>query len=233
MNILRAVAFAIGLVSLVGSVLAVRREGGFPLLTLGRRWLGTPVPGQLMFGALVGVASVALVPLVGGLAGAVHIQRTEAVTLAWLGLAGASLLIKALFVLFEELVFRGSLCSQLGRVSPPLVAIVVSAAVFASAHTGRPPLGLTILWIDGIGFAAAFLALGNLWLPLGWHLAKNATVWFVYGAGTLQMAPGPFRVHYLQPGWLAGSVAGPGVADLVVSGVLVGVVILVLSRRDS
>lgn len=225
----RVVAVGVGLATMVRSVLRASRGSGFPLVVLLRPWLEIPRAGPVAVGALAGLGSVLFVPLGGTLWGAVRIHPSLSPSLPWIGLAAVSILLKAAFVFFEEVVYRGSLCTELQRSSSSLVAIVLSATVFALAHTGRSPLGLAILWLDGVGFAAAFLTLGSLWMPLAWHLSKNVAVWAFYG-GTVELTSGPLRVEVTGSRWLLGSPEGPGVGDLLVTCVVVASVLWYLRR---
>ncbi len=218
-------ALLIGFSSLVRSVWLARTRSDFPLFALLRDWLGSqPQVGSLAVGALAGIASVLIVPLAGQAAGVVRIDLVVPVSLAWVGLAVASVGMKAAFVCFEETIFRGSLCSEIGRVLPPALTVVATALIFSAAHASRSPMGLAILFVDGIGFAGAFLSLRSLWLPLSWHLSKNVSVWLVYGAGTVELVPGLFRVAPHELHWLVGSPSAPGFGDLIVSCLVVGVV---------
>lgn len=219
-------ALVTALVSLVASVWRARGSRRFPLAVLVRDWLrANPRRGDLMIGVVAGFTSVLTVPLVGHVTGMLRIGSQGKVTFTWIGLAAASIALKGVLVFFEELVFRGSMCSELRRLVPPVLAAVVSAAIFTVAHAHRTPMGVAILLLDGIGFAAAFLVLGSLWLPIVWHLSKNVAVWLIYGTGTVALTSGPLGVEYLMPGRLVGSAAGPGIGDLVVALLVLGAVL--------
>ncbi|MGW8282090.1 MAG: CPBP family intramembrane glutamic endopeptidase, partial [Gemmatimonadota bacterium] len=226
MNVLRVVSLLVGLASLIASVIRARDSSRFPILVLGRDWLGTrPRRGVVVVGGLAGIASVLVVPVLGQAAGALRIGVRAPRDEDWLWLAAVTIGMKAAFVLFEEAIFRGSLCSNLRRTMPPILAVIVSAVIFAAAHANRTPVGLAILVVDGIGFAAAFLAFGSLWLPLTWHLSKNVAIWLIYGTGTVGLTPGPLRVDYVRPGWLFGSTGGPGFGDLFATCAVLGLVL--------
>jgi hypothetical protein len=61
---------------------------------------------------LAGIASVAIVPLIGLLSGRTKIVFIGIPTCSWIVLAVTGVLVKCAFVLFEELLFRGALMSQ-------------------------------------------------------------------------------------------------------------------------
>ncbi len=229
MSVLRVVALLIGLASLVASVIRARGSSGFPILALGRDWLGVRLHrSAVVLGVLAGLGSVFIVPLVGHSTGALRIGIRAPLAQDWLWLAAVSVVMKAAFVLFEETIFRGSLCSNLQRFMPPILIAVVSAVIFSAAHASRTPIGLAILFVDGVGFAAAFLALGSLWVPLTWHLSKNVAIWLIYGVGTVGLTPGPLEVEYFRPGWLFGSSGSPGIGDLIASCLVLGFVLAYL-----
>jgi|BarGraNGADG00312_2_1021985.scaffolds.fasta_scaffold80316_1 membrane protease YdiL (CAAX protease family) len=234
MRLLRDVALIASLAALVSVVVRAREPGTFPLNTLLRQWFSRrPSRALLLVGAVAGVASVVVVPLIGLLGGWAQIAPTGAPSFRWVALACAGVAVKTAFVLFEELIFRGALVSELRRWTHPAVAVGVSAAVFAAAHSGRSFVDMVILFVDGIGFALAFVATGSLWIPGAWHVSKNLSVWLFIGTGTIDLTHGPFEVQYVGAEWLFGSAGGAGLLDLAVTTVIVGVVIRNLLNQRS
>jgi len=234
MSVGSGVAAGLGLVALVAAVLRVRRPGTFPLATLLDGWLGRlPSPGQVLVGAAAGVVSVLAGPVVALALGWGEVRTAVPLTLSWVGLACAGIAVKGLYALFEEIIFRGALVSELRRWTGSGPAVVVSAIVFALAHGGRSVVDLAILAADGAGFAIAFVVTGRLWVPLVWHLAKNVTVWAVYGRGTLDVVAGPAVFRSYGPEWLVGSATGAGVIDLGAAVLVVSVVSWNLLHRPS
>jgi membrane protease YdiL (CAAX protease family) len=235
LKILQTTAFLISSVALIGAVIKVRREGQFPIATLIRNWFWrTPSPAAIVIGIIAGIASVAIVPLTGLLGGRAQIALNGIPSLPWIALAFAGVFVKCAFVLFEELIFRGALISQLRQWTYPLVAAILSAFLFAIAHGRYSFLDAAVLLIDGIGFAVAFLVTDTLWVPVIWHLSKNLSVWLFFGKGTIDLVPGPFIFSFRDgtPEWLSGSVGHAGILDLVVTIIVVGIVGCLLARNQ-
>jgi membrane protease YdiL (CAAX protease family) len=86
----------------------------------------------------------------------------------------AILLVAVLTPLWEEVLFRGALLSGFLRRFGPFVAIVLSAAVFASVHLAV----LTFPYLFALGIALAFLRRfhQNLWAPVVLHAVNNGIV---------------------------------------------------------
>jgi len=83
----------------------------------------------------------------------------------------------------EELFFRGVVLSWLKRKMPILLAIVVSAAIFALAHfdfvahSGAGGWYVTgVIGVVGLVNAVLAVRTGSLWAPFGLHAAYNATL---------------------------------------------------------
>jgi membrane protease YdiL (CAAX protease family) len=232
MTIVREIALIVGLAALVGAVVRVREPHTFPLATLVNRWfLPVPLLDHLLIGAGAGIASVVIVPVIGLLGRWGQITPAVPVTGRWVGLAVAGVVVKTMFVIFEEFVFRGALVSQLRRWTGPVGAIGVSALIFAAAHSGRSLLDAAILFADGIGFAVAFVMTQNLWVPALWHISKNLSVWLFFGSGTIDLTPGPFMFKQLESGTVLSSPENAGLLDLVVTILIVGLATWSLIRR--
>lgn len=226
MAIVQAIALVVGLGALVSAVVRAREPGTFPLATLIQEWfLRTPSLALLLIGAGAGIATVVVVPLIGLLGGWAQIAETGPLSGQWVVFAIAGVAVKTAFVLFEELIFRGALVSELRRWTGPTVAIGVSALVFASAHSGRSSIDMVILFADGIGFAVAFLTTGSLWVPVIWHVSKNLSVWLFLGSGTIDLTHGPLDFKYAGSEWALGSTGSAGLLDLAITTLIVGLVV--------
>ena len=86
----------------------------------------------------------------------------------------AVLLTAVLTPLWEEVLFRGAILTGLLLRFGPFVAIVLSAAVFASVHL----VVLTFPYLFSLGIALALLRRfhRNLWAPVVLHAANNGLV---------------------------------------------------------
>lgn len=72
----------------------------------------------------------------------------------------------------EEVLFRGFLYPALKRYSQPLVALVVTAAIFAAIHLHLP--ALFPLFVLSCLLTAAYELSGSLWVPILVHAGFNA-----------------------------------------------------------
>jgi membrane protease YdiL (CAAX protease family) len=231
-TIVRALALMVSLAAFVRAVVRVREPHTFPLATLMNKWFPqVPSLDHLLIGAGAGIAAVIVVPMIGLLGGWEQITLTEPVTGRWVGLAIAGVAVKTLFVVFEELIFRGALVSQLRRWTGSGIAVSLSALIFAAAHTGRSRVDTAILFADGIGFALAFVMTESLWVPAFWHISKNLSVWLCFGSGTIDLTPGPFAFEQLGSGPVLGSSERAGLLDLGVTILIVGLITWRLIRR--
>jgi uncharacterized protein len=154
--------------------------------------------------AAAGIAVVAVPVGIGLQAGWASVERAlrngaDSATL--LGAVAATVLLKIVWAAAEELIYRGALLPAIARHTGWPVASIISSLVFALAHLERSGAAtpdyatLTVLFFDGIGFAAAYQASGSLWAPTAWHAAKNLCVWLL-GAGTFALAHGPLVLRY-------------------------------------
>lgn len=233
MTTLRILGLLAGLIALIVETARHRDDGQFPLKALVRE-RAPYVSSRLVAVALAaGIASV-LVPLLAcvaaGWARVVPADIPQG-TIAWVALAVISIAGKLILVIFEELIYRGSLLplirGRLGSVS----AVVLSSLAFALAHGGRDAMDHAVLFLDGVGFGIAFLMTGSLWVPILWHWAKNVTVWFL-GGGLLQSAEGPFMIELDGSADFIGKSGGANVLDLAATAAIVFVMILYLRRRS-
>ena len=145
-------------------------------------------PSKLALSALLGMALGVAVPLLNAWLirkNVVDIQLTKgeqmmtATSLSQLPLILVTLALVAPFV--EEMFFRGILLSWLKLKMPLVLAIVVSATVFALVHfdfLSHPGLGgwyiTGVLAVVGLINAVLAIRTGSLWAPFGLHAAYNA-----------------------------------------------------------
>lgn len=212
------------LVALVRETWKLRAPGTLPVVQLVRREVrAKPTPGQMALCAAAGIL-LAATPVAWSVAlGDASFVTVPGWQLASLLPVVATVIVKVLWVFFEELAFRAALITALTRRVAIPVALAISALAFAAAH-GRDALSTVVLAVDGIGFAVAYVATGSIRAPIAWHLGKNLAVWICTGASTLQFAPMPWR--------LAGEVSS--YAELGFAMLLVALTSLALltSRRD-
>jgi membrane protease YdiL (CAAX protease family) len=133
--------------------------------------------------------------------------------------------------ILEEAVFRGTLLEQLLRSLPSsfvfsVLAVILSAAIFAAAHFIKPARGKPVIqglysyFTAGCLFGIAYIDGGrNLWLPVVMH----ATAIFIIEVMRI------YTVHQ-APRWLAGFPEGPHggvVGSLVVIGMATCLLVLI------
>lgn len=123
-------------------------------------------------GTAVGAAMFAVVVGVLGLTGSFHVDGWGSVPGA-VGLVG----LMAAGAVTEELLFRGVLLRAVQERVGTWVALGVTAALFGAIHLTNPdatPAGALAIALEAGGMlGAAYVATGNLWLPIGLHLGWN------------------------------------------------------------
>ena len=125
---------------------------------------------------------------------------------------------------FEEILFRGYPLQTLLRSIPPAAAVVISALIFAIAHSNNPSptlLSTANTFLAGIWLGVAYLKTRTLWFPTGLHIGWNWTMGALYGlpVSGLHVPARPLLVaESAEPVWLTGGVYGPegGVATTLV-----------------
>ena len=124
------------------------------------------------------------------------------------------LLLAAVAATVEELLFRGVLLRLLAGWLGRWGALAISAAIFGGLHLLNPHatiVGVVAIAVEaGILLGAAFLATGRLWLPIGLHMAWNATegAFGVAISGTDAPA-GVLETHLSGPALWTGGSFGP------------------------
>lgn len=89
----------------------------------------------------------------------------------WYVILGAGLIGPA----FEEILFRGLIFSELRRVMPVYVALVLQAAAYAYF---QPSLALSVISIgSGLIYGSLYLRTGSLWAPI---LVQNTTMGTIF-----------------------------------------------------
>lgn len=128
---------------------------------------------------------------------------------------GVSLVVLTLAGAFEEVFFRGYMLQTFARAGFGEAAVVLTAVLFAVAHTGNEGAGVlsTInTALAGIWFGAAYLKTRNLWFPTGIHVVWNWMQGAVFGieiSGIRDLTTAPvLRELDAGPSWLTGGAYG-------------------------
>ena len=140
----------------------------------------------LLLGVLVGASGISLVVL--GMIASGCLQLTWAIPSisghASLGGVGFLLAISFLGPLTEEIESRGYLFQNVFRGWGTKVATIVTAIVFAARHLQNPDasaLGIINIALISIGLTLGMLQLRSLWYAIGWHIAWNFSLSFIFG----------------------------------------------------
>ncbi|GET23271.1 CPBP family intramembrane glutamic endopeptidase [Prolixibacter denitrificans] len=129
-------------------------------------------PRSLLYGLLFAVV------IIGG--GTLLLYATGHISLQQAGSGteslGLSFLLFILVALNEEVVMRGYVLNTLMGAMNKFLALVISAVLFAAAHSLNPNvsfLGLTNIFLAGILLGASYIYTRNLWFPISLHLFWN------------------------------------------------------------
>lgn len=132
---------------------------------------------DLVFGFLIGGASIGLAALILIAFGATEFQFNEtAGQSAILLTLGISFVIFAFGAAAEEAFFRGYIFQTFTRAKLALFAFVLTSLLFAVTHTGNPSANYLSFFntlLAGVWLGAAYLKTRTLWLAFGIHLAWN------------------------------------------------------------
>jgi uncharacterized protein len=182
----------------------------------------------LAAGIVGGIAMFALVMAILWLAGAYHPggwgSGLEGVGLAfvfWLAIGTG-----------EELLFRGMLFRLCSKIFGTWGAMLVSAALFGFMHASNPAattIGVSSIALAGVFLAAAYVATGRLWLPIGLHTGWNFAEGSLFGTAVSGNTVGSplIRGQMSGPDILTGGAFGPEASIVAVLVVLAGTIFLV------
>lgn len=137
---------------------------------------------------------------------------------------------------FEELLFRGYPFQRLVEGVGRFFAVFLLSFVFGLVHLSNPsatPLSTANTALIGILLAVGYLKTRGLWLPLGFHLAWNFFLGFVYSlpVSGIVLSQKMFTVTVGEPAWLSGGDYGPEASILTTGVVLVAAAWLARTRR--
>ncbi|HEX6923421.1 MAG TPA: type II CAAX endopeptidase family protein [Bacillales bacterium] len=140
-------------------------------------------------------------------------------------------LILYIFVGFaEEMFFRGYCMTALQQTGKTWITVVVSSLLFSLAHLGNSNvsvLALANIFIVGLLFAFMFVKTGNLWMPIGFHIAWNYFQGDVFGfpvSGT--MPHGIYNIERVKGALWSGGSFGPEGGLLATALLAVGFIVV-------
>lgn len=213
-----------------------------PVATMGLE--STPTWGfEMISGFAIGVFLVSVLFAVTALAGGLTFKSHFSGGMMSLGFFGvlAFFFIGMLFQVFaEEIVFRGYLFVTVKGGWGVAAAVVVSSVLFGFAHFFNPGFSLSIavnLILAGVLMALGVVVTGNIWWPLGFHLAWNFFEGYVYGFPVSGLTASPISLFITKvsaPQWLLGGSFGPegGIAATIVFSAGIVWLLIRLKRRD-
>jgi hypothetical protein len=121
-----------------------------------------------------------------------------------------------LFQVFaEEIVFRGYLFVTVKSGWGMMTAVAVTSVLFGVGHIFNPGFSWAIalnLVLAGILMALGVVVTGNIWWPLGFHLAWNFFEGYIYGFPVSGLTASPISMFFTKitaPSWLMGGSFGP------------------------
>jgi membrane protease YdiL (CAAX protease family) len=155
----------------------------------------------LAAGIAGGIAMFALVMAILWLAGAYHPSGWSGLTepaigfVFWLAIG-----------ISEELLYRGMLFRLCSKILGTWGAMLVSAAFFGFTHAsnqGATVIGIGSVALAGVFLAAAYVATGRLWLPIGLHAGWNFAEGSLFGTAV--------SGNTLGSPLLTGTISGPDI----------------------
>jgi membrane protease YdiL (CAAX protease family) len=134
-------------------------------------------------------------------------------TYSGFGRAPAAAVIFIAGVIYEELIFRGTILRISEESLGTARALMLSALLFAASHLGNvgvSAISVLALFAGGIALGLAYCLSRNLWLPIGAHFGWNFTLGSIFGpAVSGHEAHGTFKFGLSGPDWLTGGSFGP------------------------
>jgi len=174
----------------------------------------SPEPGKLFLkGTWFGAGMVAFVGVAMVLAGG---MRVDGLALSPSAAALQTVLWAISMVLLgisEEYTFRGYALQSLWRSVGFWPAAIVTSALFAAAHLGKPhenAIDITMIFVVGVILCMTVRQTGNLWWAVGWHAVFDFGQLFVIGTQNGGQVPVVRLLNSSFPGpaWINGGYLG-------------------------
>lgn len=133
--------------------------------------------------------------------------------------------------LFEELAFRGYALMCVADSLGPVVAALISSALFGFAHYANPQATLLSSLntaLAGVLLATARLRSRALWMPVALHFAWNFSLGAVFSFPVSGFTLGATRLSAPSPGpiWFTGGAYGPEASVLLTLALVVAIPLL-------
>lgn len=172
---------------------------------------------DLLFGSLVGAASLVLATAIATAAGGLHFTLSGRQILPQVGRTlVSSALLFVVAATAEESLFRGYPLQTTSRAGLAWLGVLLTSIPFAGVHLRNPNVvqGFTFIntALAGIWLAVAYLRTRSLWFPIGVHWAWNWALGAVFGlpvSGITGLASYPLMQGIDRgPAWLTGGSYG-------------------------
>jgi uncharacterized protein len=190
-------------------------------------------PANLVTGAAIGIGLFSSVIAALSLMGVAHVGAFNAHQNL---LSAANMAV--LSGIGEELIFRGVVYRIFEEMFGSLTALIVSAAFFGLTHLGNHGATLTsaaaIALEAGVLLGVCYMAVRNLWLPIGLHFGWNFAESGIFGSIVSGNAfKGMFATTMTGPELLTGGAFGPeaSVVAVAICGTAALVILAVALRR--
>ena len=192
-------------VAYVGFRRIVARVAGRPGLALSGPGIAREFTVGLALGAVLMVASVALIAVLGGY---------RVLDIGWSTGIIAGLALGIVPGVIEEVFFRGILLRLIDGWLGSWAALAITMVLFGALHLTNPGatvLGALAITIEaGLLLGAAYLLTRRLWLAMGIHIAWNATQSAIFGSTVSGSGSGRGLIapELSGPTWLTGGAMG-------------------------
>jgi membrane protease YdiL (CAAX protease family) len=190
-------------------------------------------PSDLLLGVLIGAGFFTVIIGVVALLGSYHVDGTHPV-----GAIGDTIALGVLSGVFEELLFRGVLFRIIEKWMGTWRTLGLSAAIFGGGHLTNPNAtvwsALAIALTAGVVLALTYVATRSLWVPIGFHIAWNATQSAIFGVPVSGYTrAGLLRAHLSGSHLISGGQFGvEGSLITAVTGVIAATALIIYVRRQ-
>jgi uncharacterized protein len=170
---------------------------------------------HVLLGLGIGAAALCIAVIGIAAAGALRFVPDSGTAATWIVTVLAQALVFSIAAFAEEAVFRGYPFQVLVRLAGPVMAVILSAVVFALAHGANPEVGalaLVNIGLAGILLGTAYLRTLSLWFATALHMAWNwtmATLFDLPVSGIALFDTPLYDAHVSGPVWWTGGSFGP------------------------
>jgi len=152
-----------------------------------------------LLGILSALATIVTVGLLMMASGSVHLTLRAGGATGHASLAGVCFILAAALIgpFTEEIESRGYLFQAVSRGWGGPTAVIATAIVFAARHLQNPhasAIGIVNIVLISIAITLGMLFLRSLWYAIGWHVAWNSSLIFLFGSANSGFSPQAFGI---------------------------------------